>query len=152
MSVFQFVTAVVQFDRDQRTQRLRIAQHEVDVLAINPVRVGAVLLAIARLRKEQVAQAHLGTDLHPAAHDRPQHLVETQFGGGQEVLPEAIRKRVQPGRRFVLRRQPVEDALHDVVDGLGGQAQSGQHTSQEGVAVFGVHAAAFPFSPVAENP
>jgi hypothetical protein len=82
------VAGVVQLNTEQRLHRLRMAQQIVDMALGDAIEGGAVL--VGALHVEEISQAHLG-EYHRICTDHlHQHVVQGEFGSGEEVVTDLI--------------------------------------------------------------
>jgi hypothetical protein len=87
-AIGSLMTRVVEFDDKQRLHRLWGAQDEVDMFAIDAIRVAHVVTTIGDV--DQVRDADLGADGVLVPANAVQHVIERQLGRGQEVVLESI--------------------------------------------------------------
>ena len=90
-AVGALVRAVVQLHRAQNLHRLPVAQHKVDVLLGDPVKIFLPVPPDVAAHPQHLPHRGLGTDDDILPHQRVQHVVEGLFGGAEKIFLPLIR-------------------------------------------------------------
>ena len=84
LSVSSAVTGIVKLDSRERPERLRRAQHKVDMLLPNLVGIRLVLAAFDD--EQQIGQADFGANHGPSSHHLRKHEIKRLLGGREKVV------------------------------------------------------------------
>jgi hypothetical protein len=122
LAVCAVVAPVIQLDPQDGPHSLGFAQQEIDMLAINPVGEGTVFSVVTGRDEEQIPEIHFWAYHCPVAHNAPQDLVKADLRIGKKVVPELKGQLRCATRRLVLRREPIQYALDNIIDRLTGKA------------------------------
>lgn len=88
LAITAVVAGIVEFHAAQGSHGRRIADQEIDMLAVDLVPVALVLVGPSH--EEDVSQIHLGTDDNPITKGGAENLVERQFRRRQKIISLAV--------------------------------------------------------------
>ena len=83
---------IVQLHRQNRGERVRITQHEINVLGGHAIHVSLPVVRVVR-QPDQIRQPHFHKEVQIIADDASQHLVERALGRREEMIHLAIGQR-----------------------------------------------------------